>query len=563
MPEQPLLQDLGTILLAATVVSLLAKAVGVPSIVAFILSGLLLGPGLGLVEVSHTMELIAEVGIILLLFLVGLELSIEKIKEVGGVAMGAGLAQMAITGAAVALIAWTFGLSGGDILFLGVALTFSSTVVVVKLLDQIRALNARHGRIAVGILLVQDLVVVVVLTFVAGLSGGQELELLQVAQDLGMAFGGMALLLAGAGILAWKVLPRAFRWIAGSQAALLTWSLAWCFALVLGSELMELSVELGAFIAGVALAQLPYNHDLRRRVHPLMNFFVAVFFVTLGIQMELAAALEAWPLVLALVLFTLLLKPPLIGWLVRGLDEPPRVALRAGLTLGQTSEFSFILAGLALANGLIDDAMFSLVGAVGLLTMALSSFSILRGNRLVDWFDQKGLIPLLTGAPSRDAPLEGGSEVDATKPDRSAETGISEGRLTGHVIVVGMNSLGRGLVEFLHGDDQEVLAIDTDPEKLQGLPCHTLLGNAEYFSVLEEAELQDARLLISALHIEDVNRLLAYRAARAGIPSVIHAYDAAVERELKGIQVAHLLNSRAAGVDRMIQELQHHGVFGR
>lgn len=545
--EAPLLRDLGFILIGATVVVLVARLIRIPSIVAYILAGLALGPLSGLVEISRTMDLIAEVGIILLLFLVGLELSLEKIREVGGVALGAAAAQMAVTGGAVAAIAWAFGLSGSDILFLGVALTFSSTVVVVKLLDQLRALDARHGRIAVGILLVQDLVVVIVLTFVAGLGGGVELEVFPVLRNLGGAFGGMSLLLGAAALLSWTVLPRMFRWVARSQPALLTWSLAWCFLLVLASYRMELSLELGAFIAGVALAQLPYNHDLRRRVHPLMNFFVAVFFVSLGIQMELGASLSAWPLVLTLTLVTLLAKPPLVAWLVRYLGEPPRVALRAGITLGQTSEFSFILAALALANGLIDEVMLSIVGAVGLLTMGASSFSIIRGNRLVDWIEERGLIPFLTGGGPQGAEMEPQAE----------KAGLRD-----HVIVVGMNSLGRRIVEFLHGQSHPVLAIDTDPAKLHGLPCHTLLGNAEYLSVLEEARIHEAHLLVSALHIEDVNRLMAYRASRSGIRSVIHAYDQSVERELEGLGVAHLLNSRAAGVDRMTEELRREGVFG-
>lgn len=562
MMEQLLLEDLGLVLVAGTAVAILAKLIRVPSIVAFILAGLLLGPVFGLVEMSHTMELIAEVGIILLLFLVGLELSLKKIKDIGGVALGAGLSQMAITGAAVAGIAWAFGMSGGDILFLGVALTFSSTVVVVKLLDQLRALDARHGRIAVGILLVQDLVVVIVLTFVAGLSGGQELETLDMIRDLGLAFAGMGLLLAAASFATWKLLPRMFDWIAPSQSALITWSLAWCFLLVLASYLMNLSVELGAFIAGVALAQLPYNHDLRRRVRPLMNFFVAVFFVTLGVQMELGAAVAAWPLVTALVLFTLLLKPPLIAWLARGLEEPPRVALRSGLTLGQTSEFSFILAALALSNELIDQTLLSIVGAVGLLTMGLSSFSIIRGNRLVDWFESKGLVPIFTGGQPQGVAL-GGTSGGASPEGGDEEEDEEASGLRDHVIVVGMNSLGRRIVEILHEKGESVLAIDTDPAKLRGLPCRTLFGNAEYQSVLDESKFERAKLVVSALHIEDVNRLLAYRAGRQGIPSMIHAYEAAVEGELEAIEGAHLLNSRAAGVDLMIEELQEEGLFGR
>jgi len=547
MLEQPLLRDLGLVLLTATFFVMVARLVKVPHIVAYILAGLTLGPLLGVVEVSETIHIIAEVGIILLLFIVGLELSLKKIKEVGGIALGAGLAQMTITGGIVALVAWIFGLSGGDILFLGVALTFSSTVVVVKLLAQLRALDSRHGRVAVGILLVQDLVVVIVLTFTAGLAGGQELRALEVARDLGLAFLGMGVLLGVSGLLAFRVFPRLFRWIARSQEALLVWSLAWCFILVLGSEWLELSVELGAFIAGVALAQLPYSHDLMRRVDPLMNFFVAVFFVTLGIQMQLGAALQVWPLVLVLVIFTLLAKPPLIAWLTRLMGEPPRIALRSGLTLGQTSEFSFILAALALSNGLIDESMLSIVGAIGLLTMGLSSVSVLRGDQLVDWFDRRGWVRFLTGACPEGTDLN---------PDQADES------LNDHIIVVGMNALGRKMVKYLSERGERVLALDTDPEKLEDLPCPTLIGNAEYLSVLEEAKIRRARLLISALHIEDVNRLLAFRAYRQGIPSIIHVYDHSVEEALNALDVALLLDSREAGVDLMTVELSREGIFG-
>jgi Kef-type K+ transport system membrane component KefB len=547
--DVPLLQDLGQLLIGATLLALLAQRAQIPSIVAFIVAGLLLGPGLGRVEVDHTLEMIAEVGILLLLFLVGLELSLGKIREVGGLALGAGAAQVLLTGLGVAGIAWGFGRSADEILFLGVALTFSSTVVVVKLLDQTRSVGKRFGQIAVGILLVQDLVVILVLTFVGGLSGGGVLSTRDLLLDLGRAFGGMLLLLGAAAGIGWKLLPPTFAWISRSQPALLSWSLAWCFLLVLGAEVLGLSLELGAFVAGVTLAQLPYHHDLRRRVHPLMNFFVAIFFVTLGVQMELGAALSAWPLVLGLTLFTLLAKPILIAWLVRGLGETPGVALRSGLTLGQTSEFSFILAALALANGLVRPDLLSMIGAVGLLTMALSSFSILRVDALTENLLRRFRLPLLTAR--EDTALS------------TSEAGEGPAGPQGHVIVIGMNSLGRQVVAFLVEQGAQVLAVDTDPWKLQGLPCATLLGNSEYSSVLDEAGLPSARLLVSTLRIEGVNRLLAYQAARLRVPCVIHAYDSSVEREMGGIPVSHYLNSRSASVDETLEKLAQQGILGR
>lgn len=545
--DEAILRDLGTMLVGATGVVLLARMIRIPSIVAYILAGLVLGPAAGLVAVSGSVELISEVGIILLLFIVGLELSLDKIREVGGIALIAGAAQLLLTGAGLAAITWAFGRPPSEVLFLAVALTFSSTVVVVKLLDQLDALDARHGRIAVGILLVQDLAVVIVLTFVGGLGGGVESGAGRMLLDLLGAFGGMATLLGAAALISSWLLPPLFARIASSQETVLVWSLAWCFLLVSGAELLGLSLELGAFIAGVTLAQLPYSHDLRRRTHPLMNFFVAIFFVTLGIHMELGAALDVWPLVLALTGFTLLVKPPLVGWLTRLAGERPRVALRAGLTLGQTSEFSFILAALALSQGLIPEDLLAVVAAVGLFTMGLSSISILNGNRLVEWIERRGLLPLLCGRAATGAPLADG------------EPGHE---LRDHIVVVGMNSLGRRIVSTLSEMGERVVAIDTDPEKLARLPCSTVLGNAEYLSVLEEAGLPAARMLVSALRIEDVNRMLAYRAHVMGVTAVIHAYDRISEQELERIGVAYLLSSRAAGIHKIAEALREEGVFG-
>lgn len=543
MTDTGILLELGLIVTGAAILALLMRAVHLPAIVGYILAGLLLGPGLGMLEVGGTLDVIAEVGIVLLLFLVGLELSIEKIRDVGRIAILAGVAQITLTGLAVAALSFAFGRSTGEILFLGIALTFSSTVVVVKLLDQLRALDTPHGRIAVGILLVQDLVVVLVLTMVAGLSGGVEVEASALVRDIGLALAGTGVLLLVSVVAARWVLPPLFSRVEGSQETELIWSLAWCFILVLASYLMDLSVELGAFVAGVTLAQLTFSHDLRRRVSPLTNLFVAIFFVTLGLQMELGAAVAAWPFVISLVVFTLLVKPPLIAHLVRALGRGPRTAMRAGVTLGQTSEFSLILAALALSNGLIDAEILSIVAAVALLTMGVSSLSVSNGQRVVDWIIRAGLLRWLAGG-----------ELD---PDQEPEDQDADGA---PVIVIGMNAMGRRIAERLCEEGHSVVAIDTDPAKLLGLDARTVVGNVEYSSVLEEAGFDRARLVVSSLQIEDVNRLIAFRAEWAGVPAVIHAFEGSGGPSLD-TSVLHLLDSREAGVQRMAEDLKSEGAF--
>ncbi len=536
MTDQTLLQSLGLILLAATLLMLASRVLKVPTIVAYIVAGLLLGPIVGLLAASEEIHLISEIGIILLLFLVGLELSLERIKDVGGVALAAGSLQMLGSGAIAFGAALLAGFEMQAAAFIGVALAFSSTVVVVKLLEQKRELHSLYGRIAVGILLVQDLAVILVLTFLAGLGGGGEgVSAAALARGLGGSLLGMVLLLGVAIAASRYLLPRLFGWLAISSEALFISSLCWCFLLVIGAELLELSPEIGAFLAGISLAQLPYSHNLRRRVHPLMNFFIAVFFVSLGIEMELSAASAELLPVIILTLAVLLGKPlvlaPVLAW--KGHTAP--TPLLTGITLAQSSEFSFIMAALGLSIGLIDEATVAVIGLVGLGSIAISSYAILYNHRL--------------------ARLAGRGEAPA------AGAGTEGEHLEGHVIVVGVNALGKRVIRQMMQRGETVLAVDTDQRKLADLPCRTLLGSVDHESVLEEANLARARLLVSALQIEDTNNLLAYHCRRAGVPSSIHAFDRSVVAELRRIGVSHLMMSKNSGVQRIAAALRERGVL--
>ncbi|TVP43797.1 MAG: portal protein [Gemmatimonadales bacterium] len=545
MVESSLLQDLGLMLVAAAVCVLAARPARIPSIVAYILTGLLLGPILGLVTVSDAVHLVSEVGIALLLFLVGLELSLEKIRDVGKVAVYAGLGQVIFTAGGGFGLCMLLGFGVLESVFIATALTFSSTVVVVKLLDQKKELDTVYGRIAVGIFLVQDLVVIVALTLLSGLGRGEEADAMQLLGQVGLAFAGMAVLLVAAWAATRWVLPRGFQWISRRPEALLIWALSWCFFLVLGAETLRISVEIGAFLAGISLAQLPYHGDLRRRVHPLMNFFIAIFFVSLGVQMEFQAAAAQWLPAIVLSLFVLIGNPLIFLLIITRMGYRRETAFLTSVTVAQISEFSFVLAALGLSAGVIGEEILSLIAVVGLVTIAVSAYMILYNHQLFAWLDRT---PILRFLEPNGADAESGKEV---------EVEVREG----HIIIVGMNALGRELARTLHERGSEVLAIDTDPVKLEGLPCPTLFGNAEYQSVLEEAGLERAELLISALHIEDVNRLLAYRAREAGVRAVIHAGDQVMERELERLGVALAVNSRAAGIERIISELQRSQAF--
>lgn len=537
--------NVGIMIVLATTLMLFARKIRVPDIVTFIVAGLLLGPdGFNLLSVQFNhhgngaesaIAVIAELGIVLLLFLVGLELSLDKIRAVGKVAVAAGVGQVVFTAVIGFGVALLLGFNTMEAIFLATALTFSSTVVVVKLLDQKKHLNLLYGRIAVGIFLVQDLIVIVVLTFLAGLGSPESSNALTIAGSLGRAFLGMAVMLAVALLAGRYLLARPMTWASGSSEVSLVWSLFWCFAFVIASELLDLSPEIGAFLAGISLAQLPLAHDLRRRLHPLMNFFIAIFFISLGAQMELEAATTHWFAAIVLSLFVIFGNPFIFMFIIARGGYSERTAFMTSVTVAQISEFSFIFAAVGLSAGLIDDSILALITVIGLITIAVSSYMILYNEGLYEWARRLGLL----------RPFRASQETE--------EEATSD--LRDHLIVVGMNSMGRYLAEHLHERGETVLSIDTDARKLRDLPGHTLAGSTDYPSVLDEAALPQAKMLISALHIEDSNNLLAYRCQRAGVPVAIHAFHPSVAAELIELGVDYLIDPKVSWVEWVTAEL--------
>lgn len=527
--EYTLLLDLGFIVIGAAAFAFLGKLVRMPSIVAYIFAGILLGPVLGLVAIDHSLELIAELGIALLLFLVGLELSFTKIRDVGRVAVAAGVGQVVFTAVGGIVICLLLGFDFIASVFLAVALTFSSTVVVVKLLDQKGHLNRLYGRMAVGIFLVQDLIVILVLTLLAGLGHGDTMALGTVVFGLGKAFGGMVLLL-GIVLLASKyLLPRPFAWAARSPDTIFIWALFWCFLIAGLAGVLGLSLEIGAFLAGIALAQLPYNDDLRRRLHPLMSFFIAVFFVTLGVQMDLSAAREnAFPATV-LSLFVILGNPLIFMIIISRMKYSEWNSFQTSITVAQISEFSFIFAALGVSSGMIAQEILSIVAVVGIVTITVSAYMILYSDFL--YRVCRGLRILRLFRAKQEA-------------DEESITSRS-----GHIIVVGMNRLGVEIVQGLVRRGEQVLAVDTDPAKLLGLEgAEVLIGNVEYESVVEEIGMHEAKLVVSALQIEDTNHLLAYRCRKLGVPCSIHAFDVSVVDDLMDLDTSYLLMPNVDGL---------------
>ena len=537
-----LLLNLGFIVITAATFAFVGKLIRMPTIVGYILAGIVLGPVLHLVELDHSLELISELGIALLLFLVGLELSFAKVKDLGRVALILGGIQVLLTAIGGMLVAHFMGFAPMEAIFLGGTVTFSSTVVVIKLLDQKGVMNRLYARISIALFLAQDIVVIAALTVLTGFGGSEPLAPIELLINFSKAFGGMAVLLILALTAARYLLPKPFAWAARSPDTVFIWALCWCFLVVILAHQFHLSVEIGAFLAGIAIAQLPIHEDLHRRLHPLMTFFIAVFLVTLGIKMELSSFAAIWPAALGLSAFVLLIKPIIVFSILARMRFSEYTAFQTAIATGQVSEFAFILLALGATTGLIGANIVALGGLVGITTIALSSYLIIHSEALYAAIARTGLLKLLRAKQEPD------SEILRHREN--------------HIIVVGMNALGREIVKQLTVRNERVLAIDTDPKKLEGLgEADILIGNVEYQSVVEEVGLREARLVVSALQIEDTNHLLAYRCRSAKVPCAIHAFDLSVVNDLLDLDTTYLMMPAADGILQQRQLMRQEGIF--
>ncbi|MDW8479919.1 MAG: cation:proton antiporter [Xanthomonadales bacterium] len=485
MPEHDVYREIALLLLAAAAVGALALRLRQPLIVAYMLVGLAAGPSLlGWITASAPVELFAEIGVTVLLFVVGLKLDLELVRRLGRVALVAGLAQVLATAALGLLIGLGFGMPVERALAIAVALTFSSTVIVVKLLSDRRELDALHGRIALGILIVQDLVVVaamMVLGTHAAKNAGAELG--EWALAVLLRLGGLTL---AVGLLMRLVLPRLMQLAAESQELLLVFAVAWGTVLAAAGEWLGFSKEVGAFLAGFSLASLPFREAIHARLASLRDFLLLFFFVHLGAQLDLRLLGASLAEAIAFSVFVLLGKPLIVWTILAAMGYRRRTGVLAGLTLAQISEFSILFIALGVAVGRLDREALGLVTLVGLVTITLSTYMILHAHRLTAWLEPwLGIFE--RRRPFREDQAEG----------RTAEA---------EVILFGFGRYGRRFAECLSGAGARVLAVDFDPEALAAPRppgVEVRFGSAEDEELLAHLPLARTRVVISTLrHLE-------------------------------------------------------------
>lgn len=491
---------LAAVLAIATVAGLVMSRLRQPLIVAFLVVGVVVGPvGTGWVSADGTIELLADFGIALLLFLVGLRLDVHMIRSTGPVAVVTGLTQVALTAAVAYLIAMAFGMHGLTALYIAMALTFSSTIIIVKLLSDKRELDQLHGRIAVGVLIVQDLVVVLVMIVLTAFGEG-------TGGDLGH---GMAIvLLKGAGLLSvvWLLmrylLPRLLPHIARVPDLLVLFGVSYAASMAALSGWLGFSSEVGAFLAGVSLASTPFRDALGARLASLRDFLLLFFFLELGSRLEFNDVTGQIIPALVFAAVVLIGKPLIVVTVMSLMRYPLRVSVPTGLPLGQISEFSWILAALGLSLGHITNETVSLITLIGLITIALSTYLITYSEQI--YHRVKRWLEVLERRGPREPKIVAADSFD--------------------VILYGLGRFGGHLAHRLSIAGHRVLAVDFDPHQVKTHSADefaVVFGSAEDEQLLEALPLSEAKYVISAIPIAQVNLALLQSLRQHGFTGTI------------------------------------------
>jgi Kef-type K+ transport system membrane component KefB len=471
------------LLLLAALLGAVAHALRQPLILAFIVVGILASPaGFGLVEAAEPVGLLAHLGITLLLFLVGLKLDINIIRRMGKVSLATGLGQVAFTSIVGFLIALGLGLDPLSAVYVAVALTFSSTIIIVKLLSDKKEIDALHGRIAVGFLIVQDLVVILALITLSAM-GASENDVFEWMKVFAI-FGRGLLFLGAVGLVAKFVLPHLLIRLARSNELLILFAIAWAVSLSLVSELIGMSGEVGAFLAGVSIASSHFRDAIGGRLVALRDFLLLFFFISLGSQLDLellgARATEA----IVLSVFVLIGNPLIVILIMGLLGYRARTGFLAGLTVAQISEFSLIFAAMGVSLSHLAPDILGLVTMVGVITIGISTYMILfshpiyeKFSKFLRIFERKKL-----------------TQLESEPQDKHQE--LPE------IILLGLGRYGTAIGYRLYDKGKRVLGVDFDPEVIhlwQEKGARAQYGDAEDPELLHHLPFSEAKWVVSTI----------------------------------------------------------------
>lgn len=483
--ESSVFNELSLIIVVGAVMALIMRLLKQPLIIGHILTGVIAGPALlHVVKSDNTIEIFSKIGITLLLFIIGLGLNPKVVRELGKVAGLGGLLQISSTGLVGFLAAKLLGRTDTEAIFVGAGLAFSSTIIILKLLSDKREQTRLYAKISVGILLIQDIAATfaLILTTAHRSSGGLEFG------QLGSLLIRGALLLAPLFIFTGYILPHFQQLVAGSQEFLFLFAIGWGFGIAAAFEHYGFSVEIGALFAGVALASLPYAQEVGARLRPLRDFFVIVFFISLGTRLSGGSLTTNLSQVVLFSLVVLLIKPLIIMTILSAMRYTKRTAFKTATALAQISEFSLIFTILAASNGLISNDLIGTMTLVALISITFSSYGIVYSDRLYERLSKYLSI----------------FERGITRSDNDRNRRYE-------LVLFGHKKGGSEFVKVFRSLKKPYIVVDYDPEVIDSLEHHDvnyIYGDAADIEFLEELGLDKAKLIVSVIGDFQTNEFL-------------------------------------------------------
>jgi len=479
-----ILLDIGLIMIGATVIGALAKLLRQPLIPAYIIAGIILGPITGWISDEQTIQVVAEIGIAFLLFIVGMELDLRRLKEIGPVATVGGIMQVSILFLLGMLTGIFLGFDMIPSLYIGIIMAFSSTMVVIKLLGDKNELDTLHGRIVIGFLLVQDLFAVIVLSII-----GQARDT-GISAQLGFMMGIGLLFLAF--FLGRFIFPPLFAWAAKTPELLFLMAVSSCLAFSLLFVGAGFSIVIGAFIAGIMLGNLQYNVEIASRIRPLKDFFSVIFFVAIGLNLQLMNITHLILPLIILLLFTVIVLPVITIAICTTFGYKRRTAFLAGISLAQLSEFSLIIVTLGLSLGHIGRDIFTMTIILTIITIALTSYLIQYEEKLYHRLQK---------------PLRFFERMSRKTREFENITDTHKHK----VVLVGYDRTGYSIFKTLQKLKKDFVVVDFNPDIIRDLikrniPC--MYGDIGDIEILEKLKLHNIELVISTVPHHQDNLLL-------------------------------------------------------
>ncbi|MDP3267954.1 MAG: cation:proton antiporter [Legionella sp.] len=443
--------ELTSLLMMATIVGFICLLLRQPMIVGFIVVGILVSPGfLGIVQSHEHIELLAELGIAVLLFLVGLKLDLHLIKTLGLVSLATGLGQVLFTSLIGFFIAKGLGMDSVTALYVSVALTFSSTIIIVKLLSDKHEVDSLHGRIAIGFLIVQDLVVVLAMITLSAFGIGSQENGVGFTTHIAMIFIYGTTLLTLVGLFIRYLANPLVNRMAHSPELLIIFAIAFAALMATLGSYFGFSKELGGLIAGISLASTPIRDTIAARLSSLRDFLLLFFFIALGSQLSLNQLGAQITPAIVLSLFVLIGNPIIVLAIMGAMGYRKRTGFLAGLTVAQISEFSLVFMAMGVTLGHVSTASLGLVTLVGLITIALSVYMITYSQTLYHWL--KPVLSLF----ERKIPYREKIETDPSKNQNNYD-----------VVIFGLGRFGKAIAKLLIENKLNVLAVDFNPDEVR------------------------------------------------------------------------------------------------